>query len=215
MSDFEKKINKLKKYFMEKPSVMMAYIFGSYAKGREMTESDFDIAVYFKPENNRIEYEEEKKYPEEDKIWSDVENIVGINTDLVVMNRCSATLAFEILQTGKKLVVKDEGVWLDYFLIVSAVAEDFREFVKDFYEIKMRSTSLNDRDKNSLRKRISFLSDEMDLFRRFEDMDRNTYKNNSLERKIVERWVENLCNAAIDIAKIILAAEGKKIPDTL
>ena len=78
----------------------------------------------------------------------------------------------------------------------------------------MRSASLTPRDKNNLMRRNSFIKDEMNLLPRFKDLSWKTYQDDSLERKIVERWIENLCNAAIDIAKIMLSSESKKIPDT-
>jgi len=214
MKDFENIVNQLKEYFIKKPEIMMAYVFGSYAKDRVMSESDIDIAVYFKPENNRVEYEENKKYPDEDKIWGDVESIVGVNTDFIVMNRCPSTLAFEILQTGKEIIVKDRGLWLEFYLIVSSVAEDFMEFAKDFYAIRQRSASLSELEKHSLRRRIVFLENEIEEISYFKDLTFETYMTDRNKRRIVERWIENIINATIDIAKIILASEKKEIPKT-
>lgn len=211
--NFEKKLNELKEYIQKKPEIAMAYIFGSYAKERVMSESDIDIAVYFKPEKNRIEYEENKEYPEESNIWSDVERIVGVNTDFVVMNRCPATLADEILRTGKPIIIKDEGLQLEFFLRVSSVAEDFREFVKDFYAIKHRFASLSENEKNNLIKRVDFLRDELKEIAYFRNLTLSTYQNDKKESRNIERWVESVINATIDIAKIILASEKKKIPD--
>jgi predicted nucleotidyltransferase len=56
----------------------MAYVFGSFAKGRAMRESDIDIAVYFKSRGRTIEWEEEKYYLEENEIWEDFyENLLA------------------------------------------------------------------------------------------------------------------------------------------
>ncbi len=46
--NFSKKIKLLKKYFEKKQEVLLAFLFGSFAKGFQMKESDLDIAVYFK-----------------------------------------------------------------------------------------------------------------------------------------------------------------------
>lgn len=35
-----------------------------------------------------------------------------------------------------------------------------------------------------------------------------------MKRRNVERWIENIINTSIDIAKIILTSEGRLIPDT-
>jgi predicted nucleotidyltransferase len=50
-----KKIRQLKEYFPRKPEVSMAFLFGSYVKGRAFYDSDVDIAVYFKPKTRRLE----------------------------------------------------------------------------------------------------------------------------------------------------------------
>ena len=41
-------IQQLKEYFERQDDVSMAFVFGSYAKGRETAESDFDVAIYQK-----------------------------------------------------------------------------------------------------------------------------------------------------------------------
>ncbi|MEW6536904.1 MAG: HepT-like ribonuclease domain-containing protein [Candidatus Auribacterota bacterium] len=214
MVDLNEKIPLLKKYFEDRQSIVMAYIFGSYAKDRNMSESDMDIAVYFKPQDSRIiEYEADKKYPDEDKIWEDVEDIVGMYCDFVVMNRCPATLALEILQTGKEIIVKNEGLRLEFYLRVSSVAEDFMEFAKDFYDIKQRSRSLRKLDKLSLRRRVDFLKDQFTLLSDFKNINFKIYSDDALKQLSIERLIENIVNASIDIAKIILASEKKRIPE--
>jgi hypothetical protein len=45
---------------------------------------------------------------------------------------------------------------------------------------------------------------------RFKKLKLDDYLHNWEERKIVERWTENIVNALIDIAKIVLASEKKK-----
>lgn len=211
---FDKKIKKLKEYFIRNPQIVMAYLFGSYAKGKQMQESDFDIAVYFKSENNKIECEEIRQYPQEDKIWSDVEKIVGCQTDFIVLNRVASTLAFEILRTGKPIIIKDSGIFIDFYLLTSSTAEDFRKFIKDFWEIEQRSASLSETDKIRLIKRIKFLEDEISAYSIFTDIDLEIYTKDRIKRLSVERWIENIVNASIDIAKILLASEKKKIPET-
>ncbi|PKN00276.1 MAG: hypothetical protein CVU78_01955 [Elusimicrobia bacterium HGW-Elusimicrobia-2] len=214
MMDLDEKIKLLKDYFSKEPSVEMAYVFGSYAKDRVMSESDFDIAVYFKPEGREIEYEKVREYPDEDRIWADVDKITGINTDLVVMNRCPSTLAFEILQTGKEIIVKDEGLRLEFYLIASSVAEDFRGFVKDFWAIEQRSASLSEQDRVKLIKRAEFLNRELMLYSIFKDLNFKGYSDDRIKQLSVERWIENIANASIDIAKIVLSSDKKKMPET-
>lgn len=192
----------------------MAFIFGSYMKGNATSESDFDLAIYFKPEGEAVEWEEAKLYKEEDEVWRDVEKLVGLRTDLVVLNRAPSTLASSVIQEGEPIVIKDRSLYLRFLLTVSSTAEHFREFVDDFWEIKEKMKSLSAADREHLIRIVDFLESELEDLPKFEGLERKTYESNSSVRRDVERWVENIINASIDIAKILLASKRKRIPQT-
>ena len=208
------KITLLRNYFLQKPEILMAFIFGSFARKQETSESDFDLAVYFKPLGKALEWEETKYYEREDQIWGDVERITGMRTDFIVLNRAPSTLAFSILQEGIPVVINDPVYYLRFFLMISSAAEYLREFARDFWMIKQRSRSLSDVDRDRLIRIIDFLETELADYPKFRDMDRATYESDTVTRRNVERWAENIVNASIDIAKIVLASEKKKIPQT-
>lgn len=204
----------LKNYFEKRNDVLMAYLFGSHEKGRATSESDVDIGIYYQPKGRRIEWEETIEYSETDKIWSDVEKIVGDKTDLVVMNQAPATLVYDILQNGRVIVNKDQNYYWRLYLSISDAAEYFRDFVADYWLIKERSKSLSDLDKTRLIKAVDFLEAEVKEFASFKKIDQFEYEKNAVIKRNLERWAENLVNSSIDIAKILLASESKKIPDT-
>lgn len=208
------KITLLKDYFAEKQDIVMAFIFGSHAKGQEMSESDLDIAVYFKPTGSMLEWEELKQYENEDIIWGDIERIVGIRTDFIVLNRAPATLAAAIISDGAPIVVKDHSLYLRFLLTVSSAAEYFREFTVDFWNIKQRSRSLTDIDRDRLIRIADFLETELNEYPTFTSLDQKAYESDAAKRRNAERWAENIVNSSIDIAKIILASEKKRIPQT-
>jgi uncharacterized protein YutE (UPF0331/DUF86 family)/predicted nucleotidyltransferase len=214
MIGLKEKMVRLQEYFSDRSDVSMAFLFGSYATGRFMPESDLDIAVYFKPEGREVEWEETGSYGEEDQIWRDLERIAGVDTDLVVLNRAPATLAASILGEGIPIVIKNRALYLRLFLQVSEAAESFREFTRDFWAIKQRSASLTDADRGRLIRIADFLEAELRDLPGFADLDKATYENDPAVRRNVERWVENIVNACIEIAKILLAADRKRIPQT-
>lgn len=125
----------LKNYFEKQDDVVMAFLFGSYAKGRGHKESDVDIAVYFKPRNG-VEVESKSYYDHESKVWSDVEKIVGREVDLVILNRASSGVCDVVVRRGVPIVVKDRRVFLWYLLAVSDLAEEFRSYIFDIWRIK-------------------------------------------------------------------------------
>lgn len=205
-------LKQLKKYFKKESSVAMAFVFGSYAKGRAMNESDVDIAVYFKPEGKRLEWEEDKEYPQVDKIWLEVERIVKRNVDLLVLNRARSTVAFEVLQTGKELVNKDRMLYLNFMLRISWEAIDFMGFIEDYWAIEQRSNSLSRLDRVKLVGLVKFLSDELSVYKEY-DISQQIYMEDHIKRRSIERWVENIANCSVDIAKTLLASYKRKMPD--
>ena len=192
----------------------MAFLFGSYAKGRATLESDLDVAVYFYTKTNRLEWEEQTHYPDENTIWSEIEKLTERESDLLVLNRASATVAASAIQEGIPLVVKDSSLYWRFFLAISSEAQDFREFIKDFWQIKQRSRSPTEIDQARLISILDFLESELSDFPGFRDLTRATYLKDSPSRRNVERWIENIVNSSIVIAKILLASSQKSILQT-
>ncbi len=128
-------IENLKSYFEKRKDIAFAFLFGSQARGTATKLSDIDIAVYFYPEKRHpIEYEEEVFYKGEDEVCADVERILKKEIEMLVLNRVSATIAASAIR-GVPLAINDWGFYLDFMLIVTREAEDFREMVfKDYLE---------------------------------------------------------------------------------
>lgn len=133
------------------------------------------------------------------------------NVDLIVLNRAPSNIAASAIK-GIPLVIKDRKTFLDFALRVVRQAEDYFQFVDEYYEISQRSSSLSPEDREKLNKIISFLEEEMSLYDYFFPFLFGHYQDVH-KRHEVERWVENMINSGIDIGEIILASEKKKIPD--
>lgn len=215
MKQSDERIEQLKIYFEKRSDAVMAFVFGSHSEGRSHGGSDWDIAVYFKPEKGQLEWEAcDRVYPQEDRLWSDCMDILKTdNVDLVVLNRAPATIA-EVALQGTALVIKDHALWLKFMLIVSQEAEDYRGFVHEFFEISERSGSLASHDREHLERTVQFMREQMTLYSYFQTLPQKEYEQNIHKRNELERWVENIVNALIDCAKIILASEKKLIPST-
>lgn len=63
-------------------------------------------------------------------------------------------------------------------------------------------------------KHIEFLENEMKDYDIFKTLSWKEYSDERSRRRDVERWIENIINSTIDIAKIILMSENKTIPDS-
>ncbi len=223
-SNNQSKIKKLKKYFESREEILMAFVFGSQAKDVAVEVSDWDIAVYFKPKQDdhldvrfhgEVEWEEQgREYPEEDKVWGDLIDILQTdNVDLVILNRIPANIAVSAIK-GQPLVIKDYRLYLEFMLLITKEAEDYYDFVQDYYTISQRSLSLNPQDRERLIKTVDFMEKEIELYSYFSNFTKEEYEDEILKRHEVEKWLENIVVAAVDISKIIVGSEKKLIPDT-
>lgn len=210
----EEMMEKLKSYFSERDDILMAFLFGSQAKGLARSESDIDIAVYFKTANNQMDFESDSHFENEDKIWLDLEKLLGKKVDLVVLNRAPAGVAFAAMNSGKEICVKNPDLRTKFILLASAVAEEMRDFARDFLAIKARSASLNETDQARLLRLVDFLEGEIADYKKFTKLDQLEYQNNRSHKRELERWAENIINSSIDIAKIMVGSEKKDLPET-
>ena len=211
---------RLAAFFANRRDIAFAALFGSAAVGRQTAESDVDIAVYFfstpVAEGRRfIEIEETQAiFPGEYDLWAACEDIVGRNVDLVVLNRAPATVGAAALLTGRLLAVNDQTLYRRYFNLVTLEAEDFRDFVEDYVAVKKRSRSLSDMDRERLHRIVEFLRGELAESDQYQGLSPETYRTDGLLRRASERWVENLVNASIDLAKIVVASKGRPVAQT-
>lgn len=200
--DLKPKIKALKRYFETEPAVILAYVFGSFAKGLQTEESDFDIAIYLTEKGDK------------GGIWSKITKITEKEVDLVCLNEAPASLISNILKTGTPLVLKDKKLYWDLYLKASSEAEDFLRFAKDYLRIFRKAKSLSIEEKTRLLERIQFLESELKELKEFKKLSFAEYQEDKTKQRNTERWVENIINASIDIAKIILASEKKRMPRT-
>ncbi|MDP3696742.1 MAG: DUF86 domain-containing protein [Candidatus Taylorbacteria bacterium] len=209
------KVKKLTEYFKKRDDIVMAFLFGSRAGGQVRKKSDWDIGVYFQPVVEAIEWEERsREYPAELEVWNDCTRILNTDdVDLIVLNRAPADISDTAIQ-GIPLVLKDQNLWRRFMLIISREAEDYRQFVHEYYTIAQRSSSLSARDRSEFEKIVQFLDAELSRYDYFSKMTGGEYENDVVKRNDVERWVEKIVIATIDIAKFTLSSQKKPIPDT-
>lgn len=67
-------------------------------------------------------------------------------------------------------------------------------------------------DRERLIRYIDFMKSEISDFPKFSKVDWKTYTDDRDIRRNLERWIENIVNFSIDIAKVLLASEDRRIP---
>ncbi len=124
--------NELKKYFEKRKEIAFAFLFGSFAKGCYREMSDIDIAIYFFPEDNDFDFQSEKFFNSEDEIWSELEEILKKEIDLLVLNRAPSTVAFNAVR-GLEIINRDFELFYKFFNYVMFDAIDYNEMIlRDF-----------------------------------------------------------------------------------
>jgi len=120
--------DKLKAYFQSTRDISFAFLFGSYARGKTFKESDVDIAIYLK---------EGYSFERMKEIWSDIEDLLGKDVDMLILNNATPLMGYEAIR-GKAIAINDYKVYLDYMLRISQEAEDFGNFLLDMWRLKER-----------------------------------------------------------------------------
>ena len=83
--------------------VVLAYVFGSTARGETTPQSDIDIGVLFSPEAD--------EEPAHGELMDALCRALATDRiDLVPMNRAPVPLRFRIVRDGKLLVCRDDAV---------------------------------------------------------------------------------------------------------
>ena len=73
---------------------------------------------------------------------------------------------------------------------------------------------LRPEERERLIRYVDFLDDELADFQKFSTVSWKTYQENRDLRRNLERWIENIVNCSVDIAKVILVVENREIPAT-
>ncbi|CAN2039339.1 DNA polymerase, beta domain protein region [Candidatus Magnetomoraceae bacterium gMMP-15] len=108
----------------EQPSIMAAYIFGSIAKGSAKASSDIDVAVL-------LDHKKQNDSPDTENSFSllsfitDLEKSLECRVDLVVLNRVSELLKFEVRRSGILVFERSSGYRKNFEIKSRKLFQDF------------------------------------------------------------------------------------------
>jgi predicted nucleotidyltransferase len=93
----------LPRYFEKRGDIVVAYLFGFYAKGRPGPLSDVDIGVLLdREEDHRVELREKLE------MLHELSRVLGTEeVDLVILNECPLSLAYEVIRERHILYESD------------------------------------------------------------------------------------------------------------
>ena len=70
-------------------------------------------------------------------------------------------------------------------------------------------------DRSKLIPHLDYLDKELPFFSEYErEVDWKVYQSQRAKRLEIERWVESIINATLDVSKMLLTIMGEEIPET-
>ena len=112
------------------PSVILAYLFGSQAKGKASEKSDVDIAVFLQePLSDSLQIKLD--------LLQTLQEAGLDNVDLTILNEAGSVLKYQVVKHGQLLFEREKGnhkkfqiaAWKEYF--------DFQPTLEYFYRRKI------------------------------------------------------------------------------
>ncbi len=115
----------------KEPPVLFAYLFGSYARGKQTDGSDIDVAVYL----DRLE---------KDPLYSSrlalkIENALEskISADVRILNGARLRFRHQVLKFGKLIYSKDEKARIDFEVHSIRRYMDFKPYLDRYNKARM------------------------------------------------------------------------------
>ena len=124
-------LSRLRSFFETREEILLAYLFGSLARGESGPTSDIDIAVLL-----RREIPVESLSDVYQTLYVGIYEALGTERfDLILLNGASLTLKFEIISQGKLIYARNDLILNDFEMNVLRQYQDTAYFraVQDRY----------------------------------------------------------------------------------
>ena len=126
-------IEKLREVLEEEENVVVAYLYGSRARGDFHEKSDVDIAVLVRD----LPSPEENPFYEVD-LSLKLSRATGADVEVKVLNDKPLVFLCQVLRHGKLIISKDEGMRVKFEASTLDRCMDFRPFLETYNRIRER-----------------------------------------------------------------------------
>ncbi|MDI6793902.1 MAG: nucleotidyltransferase domain-containing protein [bacterium] len=118
----------LRGYFAAQPDVIVVYLFGSQVTGRTQADSDVDVAVLLKEEDDFIRFERRLR------LGNELEKIVGQPVDLIVLNDAPSLLVHQALKEGDLVFGRDREAQIEFEVRAGQMYADLKPMRRFFQQ---------------------------------------------------------------------------------
>lgn len=112
--------------------VLVACVFGSWARGKPRARSDVDVALYLDPATCP---DQEAAFAAWRDYTDQLTALTGREVDVLILNEAPPTLASTALR-GERLLVRDERLYLDLLCDATRDAEDMRAWLFNLFQMR-------------------------------------------------------------------------------
>ena len=117
--------------------VILAYLFGSEAKGTSGALSDIDVAVFVDKGVGKSE-----RFDMRLRLSNELSSIMNRMVDLVILNDSPVQLSYEIIKHGKVIFCKDKSMQVDFETEILSRYLDRRYYDKRHAELILERIAL-------------------------------------------------------------------------
>lgn len=125
----ERKLKGITQKIAKKYGIEYAFLFGSYTGKYQLEDSDVDVAIKLKDKPKNFK----EKLSIIAQICSEIENEIGKEVDLIIMNDTDLGLKFEIFRTGKVLFYEEYNELVENKSRTIAEYQDFYFWSKELF----------------------------------------------------------------------------------
>lgn len=126
----------LREIIKDSPSIIVVYLFGSYANKKDKTSSDLDLAFLLDERAYNADSFEASGYAYMASMRAGIR--FRKETDVVILNSSSIELAYEVVVSGSCVYEADQDRRLEYEAAIRGMYYDFKPFL-----IELRSRFLD------------------------------------------------------------------------
>lgn len=124
--------NKITTFFQERHEVIAVYVFGSYARGRERTESDLDLAILL---DHSIVHDRGKLKTE---YTIHLSRILNKDLHLIIMNDAGEEVIAQVFKYGKCVFNRRPELLSRFRMVSYAMIAEFGDLKKRMKELRIR-----------------------------------------------------------------------------
>jgi predicted nucleotidyltransferase len=118
----------LQPIFDQEPAIVLAYLFGSYARGQANSLSDVDIAILLKGQPSADQCFEIRM----DMMGRIMDRLQMNEVDVAILNQASLALRYRVLRDGKLLFCRDENARIAFTAQTVSRYLDFKPIIDLF-----------------------------------------------------------------------------------